>query len=83
MKWTILYINHKSEYYFKYQLKLLYGTNNPKDFEIVVLTTNKNSTIILKQAKLLKVKNIIISNEIEYLKSQVSNHAIKDFRCFV
>ena len=42
--------------------------NNPKDFELVLLTTNKNSSTILKQAKLLKVKNIIISNENEYLK---------------
>ncbi len=42
--------------------------NNPKDFEIVLLTTNKNSSTILKQAKLLKVNNIIISNETEFLK---------------
>ena len=42
--------------------------NNPKDFEIILLTTNKNSTTILKQAKSLKVKNIIISNYKEYLK---------------
>ena len=53
--------------------------NNPKDFEIVVLTTNKNSTIILRQAKLLNVKNIIISNEIEYLKlkKKLKNSKIK------
>ena len=53
--------------------------NNPKDFEIVALTTNKNSTLILKQAKLLKVKNIIISNEIEYLKlkKKLKNSKIK------
>ena len=53
--------------------------NNPKDFEIVLLTTNKNSSTILKQAKLLKVKNIIISNKIEYikLKKKLNNSKIK------
>ena len=53
--------------------------NNPKDFEIVLLTTNKNSSTILKQAKLLKVKNIIISNNIEYikLKKKLNNSKIK------
>ena len=53
--------------------------NNPKDFEIVLLTTNKNSTLLLKQAKLLKVKNILISNEIEYLKLKIklNNSKIK------
>ena len=42
--------------------------NNRKDFEIVLLTTNKNSSTILKQAKLLKVKNILISNLKLYLQ---------------
>ena len=42
--------------------------NNRKDFEIVLLTTNKNSSTILKQAKLLKVKNILISNLKQYLR---------------
>ena len=53
--------------------------NNPKVFEIVLLTTNKNSATILKQAKRLKVKNIIISNEIEYLKlkKKLNNSKIK------
>ncbi len=42
--------------------------NNRKDFKIVLLTTNKNSSTILKQAKLLKVKNILISNLKQYLR---------------
>ena len=42
--------------------------NNRKDFDIVLLTTNKNSSTILKQAKLLKVKNILISNLKQYLR---------------
>ena len=52
---------------------------NPKDFEIVLLTTNKSSTTILKQAKLLKVKNIIVSNHNEYLKlrKKLNNSKIK------
>ncbi len=52
---------------------------NPKDFEIILLTTNKNSTTILKQAKLLKVKNIIVSNHNEYLKlkKKLNNSKIK------
>lgn len=45
MKWTILYINHKSEYYFKYQLKLLYETNNPKDFELLIVDNSKSPEV--------------------------------------
>ena len=32
---------------------------NQKDFEIILLTTNKNINRISRQAKLLKVKNIL------------------------
>ena len=42
--------------------------NNQNDFEIVLLTTNKNINRILYQVKLLKVKNILISSEPHYLK---------------
>ncbi len=45
MKWTVLYINHKSEYYFKYQLKLLYGTNNPKDFEVLIVDNSQSPEV--------------------------------------
>ena len=41
---------------------------NKKDFEIILLTTNKNTNKILQQAKQLKVKNILISSEAHYLK---------------
>tara|TARA_B100001175_G_scaffold269615_1_gene241454 strand:+ start:8919 stop:10094 length:1176 start_codon:yes stop_codon:yes gene_type:complete len=41
--------------------------NNRKDFKIILLTTNKNIKIISKQAKLLKVKNILVSSYPHYL----------------
>ena len=49
--------------------------NNRNDFEIVLLTTNKNITTILKQAKLLKVKNILVSDKLKYfvLKKKLRN----------
>ncbi len=40
-----------------------------KKFNIILLTANKNYKSILKQAKKLKVKNIIINNKESYLKS--------------
>ena len=42
---------------------------NKKDFEVVLLTTNKNVNLIIKQATILKVKNIIISSKQHYLKA--------------
>ena len=39
-----------------------------KKFEIILLTANKNYRQILKQAKVLKVKNLIITDEKSYLK---------------
>ena len=52
---------------------------NKKDFEIILLTTNKNINRILEQAKLLKVKNILISSELHYLKlkKKLKNSKIK------
>ena len=41
---------------------------NKKDFEVVLLTTNKNIKEILKQAKKLNVNNIIIRSKKHYLK---------------
>ena len=41
---------------------------NKKDFEVVLLTTNKNIKEILKQAKKLDVYNIIIRSKKHYLK---------------
>ena len=41
--------------------------NNQKHFKVVLLTTNKNSKTILNQAKLLNVRNILITNESQFL----------------
>ena len=38
------------------------------NFEIVLLTAEKNFRELLKQAKLFKVKNLIITNNNSYLK---------------
>ena len=35
---------------------------NKKDFEVTLLTTNKNVNLVIKQARVLRVKNIIISS---------------------
>jgi 1-deoxy-D-xylulose-5-phosphate reductoisomerase len=52
---------------------------NQKDFKIILLTTNKNINIILKQARQLKVKNILISSVPHYLKlkNRLKNNKIK------
>ncbi len=52
---------------------------NKKDFEVILLTTNKNISVILKQTKILKVKNILISSEPHYLrlKKRLKNKSIK------
>jgi len=43
---------------------------NKKEFEVVLLTTNKNINEIAKQARILKVKNILISSKSHYLKAK-------------
>ncbi len=42
---------------------------NKKNFKVILLTANKNYASLLKQAKLLKVKNIIITDKKSYLKA--------------
>ena len=42
---------------------------NKKDFEVTLLTTNKNVNLVIKQARILRVKNIIISSREHYLKA--------------
>ena len=37
--------------------------NNLKDFNVIAISTNKNIRKILKQAQLIKVKNIIINSD--------------------
>ena len=44
--------------------------NNKRDFEILLLSTNKNVKKIIHQAKEFKVKNIIINDSIEFKKAQ-------------
>jgi len=53
--------------------------NNSKEFEIVLLTTNKNLNEIYKQIRLIKVKNIIITNFNQYkkAKARLKNNKIK------
>ncbi len=53
--------------------------NDRKNFEIVLLTTNKNINKILQQAKQLKVKNILISSKPHYfkLKKKIKTNKIR------
>ena len=41
---------------------------NKQDFEIAFLTTNKNIKVILQQAKALKVKNILVVVNLNFIK---------------
>ena len=51
---------------------------NKKDFEVVLLTTNKNINLVIKQARILRVKNIIISSREHYLKAiKIKNKNLK------
>ena len=43
---------------------------NKKEFEVVLLTTNKNTNEIFKQARILKAKNILISSKPHFLKAK-------------
>ena len=43
---------------------------NKKDFDVVLLTTNKNINLVIRQAQILRVKNIIISSRAHYLKAK-------------
>ena len=57
-------------------------SENKKDFEVVLLTANKNYTSIIKQAKILKVKNIIITDKNSYLKSLQINKPKGNNKCW-
>jgi 1-deoxy-D-xylulose-5-phosphate reductoisomerase len=46
---------------------------NQNKFIVELLTANKNSKLLIKQAKLLKVKNIIITDEKEFKKATFEN----------
>ena len=48
-----------------------------KNFEIVLLTAEENYKELLKQAKLFKVKNLIITNYQSFLKIKKSTYSKK------
>jgi len=50
-----------------------------KNFDVVLLTANKNCNELYKQSKLLNVKNLIISDlkGYNFLKSKIRNKKIK------
>ena len=52
----------------KQTLKII--KKNKKNFDVVLLSTNKNTKLILEQAKEFNVKNIVIKNYESYLKFQ-------------
>ena len=58
--------------------------NDKKRFEILLLTANKNYKELFKQAKIFRVKNIIISDEKSYkiLKKKNRDNKIKIFNDF-
>ncbi len=55
---------------------------NKNDYEIVLLTANKNYKEIIKQAKLYNVKNIIINNKKSYEKLKKNNIKTKIYNNF-
>ena len=57
---------------------------NQNKFIVELLTANKNSRLLIKQAKLLKVKNIIITDKNEFKKvlSENKNKKLKIFNNF-
>ena len=50
----------------KQTLKII--KKDKKNFDVVLLSTNKNTKLILEQAKEFNVKNIVIKNYESYLK---------------
>ena len=48
---------------------------DPENFEIILLTANKNYKLLLKQAKEFKVKNLIITNKKKF--DLINNNSIK------
>ena len=58
--------------------------SDKKNFDVVLLSTNKNINRVLKQAKEFKVKNIIISDlkSFQKAKLKIKNSKIKIFNSF-
>ena len=59
----------------KQTLKII--KKNKKNFDVVLLSTNKNTKLILEQAKEFNVKNIVIKNYESYLKFKKKNKISK------
>ena len=57
---------------------------NKKNFEIILLTANKDYKTLLEQAKKFKVKNLILTNKknFEILKNKTKDSKIKVFNSF-
>ena len=57
---------------------------NKKEFDIILLSTNRNIKILLKQAYFFKVKNLIITDKKKFLeiKKKLSKEKIKVFNNF-
>ena len=55
-----------------------------KNFEIILLVANKSNEVLLKQAKVFNVKNLILTNKKNYelLKKKTENMNIKVFNYF-
>ena len=58
-----------------------------KNFEVILLTANKNYRELLKQSKIFKVKNLIIKNKISFklikkLNKDKSINIFNNFNCF-
>ena len=51
--------------------------NNKKDFQVLLLSTNRNVEKILKQAKEFKVKKIIISDYEKYVYAKKNIKELK------
>ena len=54
-----------------------------KNFDIVLLSTDKNINLLLKQIKIFKVKNVVVSNKKKYeiLKKKIKNvNILPDFK---
>ena len=58
--------------------------SNKNNFDVVLLTANKNYKTLLKQAEKLNVKNIIITNKNKYeiLKRKTRSRKIKIYNTF-
>ena len=54
-----------------------------KNFDVVLLSTDKNIKLLLKQIKIFKVKNVVVSNKKKYeiLKKKIKNiNILPDFK---